>query len=359
MNSLKKVLVGIVTLGVVSTMSSGVFASEIDDLLDIGISIGESNISDSLAESLQNYRNLLEQLETAEKDIDNIKEQLDAEKYNSTKWNELKDKLDEATKYIESIKQEIEDVKEIINNIKENNYNVEIGTSDITVGDSDKYNTHGHHSHNDFRESSWESSISSNFIFSSNKKFKDKKNSELKTQILDLMDTYSESEVYIADGTEEWWSESKHLLSVKITGEEEYEVKFNPIETDGELTSCYMYILASDGTITEGYFISADDYTSLKQSLSSAFLSDNVVAHRNNIEDFDEFVQYIEDTYKDQDDYFFDVDGNGKVASNDLLQNKKYLLGLSEDIGNYDSNNDGKDTSSDLLQLKKKLLGTL
>ncbi|MCD7801237.1 MAG: dockerin type I domain-containing protein [Ruminococcus sp.] len=56
-----------------------------------------------------------------------------------------------------------------------------------------------------------------------------------------------------------------------------------------------------------------------------------------------------------------DVNGDGKVKSNDLLLLKKYLLGLVDEadinMANADVVVDGKLKSSDLLLLKKVLLG--
>lgn len=378
MKKLKGIIAGIVSMCVLSTMITNVSAIEFENVSiedeDIISVINDDIQSNEITQALQDYVDALQELKTAEIEIANIKKELNALKHGSSEFNETMSKLNEALKNIEDIKINLVNAKIRLISLKEDYYknnNHQIGDSEnnnavigdseddnhVVIGNSDKKDNHHHH--HEFKEDSWEGFVSSDFIFTNNKKFKDKKNPELKAQVLALMDAYEDSEIYIADGTESWWLKNKYQLTLKITGEEKYEIKFNPIFTDGELTSCYMYVLADDDIITEGYFITANDYTSLKQSLNDTFLEDNVVAHKNNIKDFDDFIKFIEDNYEEQDDYFYDVDGNGKVASNDLLQNKKYLLGLSEDIGNYDSTNDGNCNSADLLNLKKKLLGIL
>jgi len=236
----------------------------------------------------------------------------------------------------------------------------EIGDSDdVHIGDSDSNtdNHHKNHKHNDFKDKDWQGCISFDHKFG-NYKLNDKQNAELKDTALALMDAYTETESYVADGSETWWLKNKKQLSVRISNDEEtYTIKFNPIYEEKTVTSCYMYIVNDSNEITEGYFITAEEYQNLYQLLNKHFLKDNVVAVKNNIKDIEELTTFIEDTYENQEDYFYDVDGNGKVSSSDLLKDKKYLIGIGDDLGNYDCTNDGNCNTADLLKLKKKLLG--
>ena len=73
----------------------------------------------------------------------------------------------------------------------------------------------------------------------------------------------------------------------------------------------------------------------------------------------DEFIGFIEDSYPNQNDYFYDVNGDTSVDGRDLITSKKYNLGLTEELGNYDSNNDDSCDGRDIIQLKKKMLGLI
>jgi hypothetical protein len=55
-----------------------------------------------------------------------------------------------------------------------------------------------------------------------------------------------------------------------------------------------------------------------------------------------------------------DVNGDGKVKTNDLTRLKKYLAGVSVDIDQVgaDANGDGKVKTNDLTRLKKYLAGS-
>lgn len=364
MSKFKGIVSGIMALGMVSAISTGVFADEFEgfDFFNPDFCIGESE--QPVIEDSKDYKELLNKLEEAKKHADEIKQELDGLKHDSEEFEEFMDKLDFAKEDIEKIKEEIEKFKEDFydrDDIVIGDSDITIGDSqDITIGNSDKHHKHHkHRHHHEFKEDSWEGSVSCDFMFKDNKKFKDKKNPELKNIALELMDTYSDTDSYIADGTEDWWLKDKYQLTIKITGEEEYEIKFNPIVTDGEVTSCYMYILAEDDVITEGYFITAEEYASLKSSLNDTFLKDNVVAFKHDIHDIDEFIGFIEDSYPDQTDYFYDVNGDISVDGRDLITSKKYNLGLTEELGNYDSNNDDSCDGRDIIQLKKRMLGLI
>jgi hypothetical protein len=190
-------------------------------------------------------------------------------------------------------------------------------------------------------------------------KFQIKEDTNLGEEVLSIMEKYKDVESYIADKSEEWFSTDDYQLNVEFSNEDgKFEVKFNPIYGDDTVVSCYMYIVSDsdEDTIDDGYIISSEDYANVKEVLNSSFLSDNIVAIKNNISDFDDFMQYINDTYENASDYFYDVDGDGSINAVDLLKDKKFVLGMEVELGNYDSNNDGTSDVTDLLGLKKKLL---
>ena len=228
----------------------------------------------------------------------------------------------------------------------------------MEIGDSedDKEHHHGNrHHHKDFRNDGWFGYLSWDYSFGHMGGFHDKMNEDFGNTILDYMDRFSKDE-YIADGSEEWFS-PEDGLSVKFSdGEDYYNVKLAPIFENDEVRGGYMY-MEYGNDITEGYLLSADDYENINDSINYEYLKDNVVAQKHGLSNVDELTKYIQDTYQDQDDYYYDVNGDGKVASSDLLNDKKYLLGSIEQLGNYDCNNDGRSNTADLLSLKNRLLG--
>ena len=234
----------------------------------------------------------------------------------------------------------------------------EIGDSDVEIGDSEDDRDHHHgnrHHHMDFRNDGWFGYLSWDYSFGHMGGFHDKMNEDFGNTILDYMDKFSKDE-YIADGSEEWFN-PEDGLSVKFSdGEDYYNVKLAPIFENDEVRGGYMYMEYGDD-ITEGYLLSADDYEDINDSINYEYLKDNVVAQKHSLSNVDELTKYIQDTYQDQDDYYYDVNGDGKVASSDLLNDKKYLLGITEQLGNYDCNNDGRNNTADLLNLKNRLLG--
>lgn len=234
----------------------------------------------------------------------------------------------------------------------------EIGDSDVEIGDSEDDRDHHHgnrHNHKDFRNDGWFGYLSWDYSFGHMGGFHDKMNEDFGNTILDYMDKFSKDE-YIADGSEEWFN-PEDGLSVKFSdGEDYYNVKLAPIFENDEVRGGYMYMEYGDD-ITEGYLLSADDYEDINDSINYEYLKDNVVAQKHSLSNVDELTKYIQDTYQDQDDYYYDVNGDGKVASSDLLNDKKYLLGITEQLGNYDCNNDGRNNTADLLSLKNRLLG--
>lgn len=381
MSKFKGIVSGIMALGMVSAISTGVFADEFegfddffnDDFFHNDICIGESNENSNLAEKIQECKELKKYIKELEEELEEIKKGLAETPEYSIENDEFIDLFAMVSENIQGAEEELQILEEEIRNAMKNHGFPEIGDSDdivigdshitigdshdITIGNSGKHHKHRHY--HEFKEDSWEGFVSCDFMFKNNHKFKDKKNPELKASALALLDTYSDTDSYIADGTEDWWLKNKHQLTIKITGEEEYEIKFNPIVTDGEVTSCYMYILADDDVITEGYFITAEEYASLKTSLNDTFLKDNVVAFKHDIHDFDKFIGFIEDSYPDQTDYFYDVNGDTSVDGRDLITSKKYNLGLTEELGNYDSNNDDSCDGRDIIQLKKRMLGLI
>lgn len=398
------------TLGMLSTMTTGIFADEFSNTTE--------DTSNNLACALQDYKNLVEKLDDAENNVEDIEDLLDGQDEDSQEFEDIKKAFEDAKKECEEIKKQLDQAKENLEKEKENHkHGCQLGDSDCkpsdgtigdsncddicpppfdegfgkdwddicpppfdkdedgnlptigdsdcdmpTIGDSNSSKPHKHHSFKDFTQGNWGGFVSPDFIFTNNKKFKDKQNDALKAEVLALMDNYQEAESYIADMTEDWWLKNKYQLTVKFNNDDEddsYSIKFNPIMEDGVLTSCYMYVLSEDDTISDGYFITAEEYSNLKTYLNDAFLGDNVVARVNKITDFDDFMELIENSYKKPTDYFFDVDGNTSINSVDLLKIKRHLLHLeveNDEINNYDCNTDARINSADILHIRKKLL---
>jgi prefoldin subunit 5 len=351
MKKLKSVVAGLVSLCMLSSAVVSVSADEIsisglDDLFNQSFTptIGDSSQSLNLAEVLDVYKDTLKELEISQDEIASLKETFENLKDTSYNFEDIKQQLQDAIDNNEDIKDKIDEIKETIQEIQGSKEELDNSISQYfeTLKDTD-----------------WQSFVDSNVDFGDLGKFQLKEDTALGEEVISIFDKYKDVENYIATKSEEWFSNDDYKLNVQFSNEDgKFEVKFNPIYDDDTVVSCYMYVVSDsdDDTIEDGYIISEEDYANIKDTLNSTFLKDNIVAIANNITDFDDFMQYINDTYETISDYFYDVDGDGNINAVDLLKDKKFVLGMEVELGNYDSNNDGSSDSRDLLDLKKKLL---